>query len=183
MIRVLLSVIVAATAARAKAARQQAPVQAIPSLDLTRYMGTWHEIAKFPNSFQKKCARATTAQYTLHADGTVHVLNSCVRANGDTTRAEGVARLADRHGAASKLKVRFAPAFLAWLPFVWGDYWVLDITPEYSAVLVGSPDREYLWILSRTPTLDSATYARMVQAAKGQGYDISRIERDPDTTP
>jgi len=177
MIRVLLSVIVAATAARAKAARQQAPVQAIPSLDLTRYMGTWHEIAKFPNSFQKKCARATTAQYTLHADGTVHVLNSCVRANGDTTRAEGVARLADRHGAASKLKVRFAPAFLAWLPFVWGDYWVIDLAADYSYAVVGEPGRTYLWILGRTPQMEQQTYDAIIQRIRQQGYDTSTLQR------
>ena len=179
MVRIaMITIALAAVAARAQGIP---PVQAVPSLDLPKYMGTWHEIAKFPNSFQKKCARATTATYSLNADGTVRVLNRCVKSNGDTTSAEGVAKLADAHGPASKLKVRFAPGFLAWLPFVWGDYWVLDITPEYSAVLVGSPDREYLWILSRTPTMDADMYARMVAAAKENGFDVGRIERDVDT--
>jgi apolipoprotein D and lipocalin family protein len=179
MLRLLmLTLALAATIARAQATP---PVQAVPSLDLQKYMGTWHEIAKFPNSFQKKCARATTAMYSLNADGTVRVLNRCVKASGDTTSAEGIAKLADAHGPASKLKVRFAPGFLAWLPFVWGDYWVLDITPEYSAVLVGSPNREYLWILSRTPAMDAELYARMVASAKAQGFDVGRIERDVDT--
>lgn len=155
------------------------PVRSIPSLDLARYAGRWHEIARFPNRFQKSCARKTTADYELLSDSTVRVTNRCVRADSSVIRAEGRARLADRQGPASRLKVRFAPAFLSFLPMVWGDYWVLDLTADYTVALVGDPGRKYLWILARTPTPEPALYDRMVAAAAAQGFDVTRLVRSP----
>lgn len=131
----------------------QAPapaLQAIQSLDVPRYMGTWHEIAKYPNRFQKQCLRNTSAQYALQKDGTVKVVNRCQLASGEMDEAEGEARQVG--GATSpKLKVRFAPAWLSWLPMVWGNYWVIDLDAEYELVAVSEPSREYLWVLARTP--------------------------------
>jgi apolipoprotein D and lipocalin family protein len=151
-------------------------VTAINDLDLARYVGRWHEIARFPAWFQRRCARDTTADYEQREDGTLRVVNTCVTTEGKTIRAEGRARLADRDGPASRLQVRFAPEFLSWLPMVWGDYWVLDLTADYSAVLVGTPDRRYLWILARAPQLEQALYDRFVATAKAQGFDVSRLE-------
>ena len=156
-----------------------APVQSIPAVDLARYAGRWHEVARFPNRFQRTCARGTTAEYTLLPDGGLRVVNTCVKADGSEIRAEGRARLAHRDGPTSQLKVRFAPAFLSFLPMVWGDYWVLDLSADYGAALVGSPDRAYLWVLSRTPELEEATYQRMVATAAAQGFDVGRLVRSP----
>lgn len=161
----------------AGSSQEQGRVQPVPTLDLTRYMGRWHEVARFPNSFQRRCATETTAEYELRADGQVRVVNRCRTVQGDTLRAEGRARLADRSGPASRLKVRFAPALLSFLPFVWGDYWVLDLTDDYGAALVGTPNRRYLWVLSRGPTLDDATYQRLVDTAVAQGFDVTRLVR------
>jgi apolipoprotein D and lipocalin family protein len=152
------------------------PVQAVDSVDFTRYVGRWYEIAKFPNRFQHQCRAETTADYTLRPDGTLQVVNQCRTAAGDTSRAAGTARLAKRSGPTSKLKVRFAPGVLAFLPFVWGDYWILDLDPAYRVVLVGNPGRDYLWVLSRTPQLDDSTYARLRLAAAAQGFDTTRLE-------
>ena len=150
-------------------------VRSLAGVDLQRYAGRWYEIARFPNSFQRKCAAETTADYELLPDGEIRVVNSCRGAQGETIRAEGRGRLADRRGPTSQLKVRFAPGFLSFLPMVWGDYWILDLTEDYSAALVGSPSREYLWILSRTPQLDDATYQRLVATAATQGFDGTRL--------
>jgi apolipoprotein D and lipocalin family protein len=155
-----------------------APVRSVPQLDLERYAGQWYEIAKFPNRFQARCRTETTAQYERLPNGQLRVINTCKDSAGGVIRAEGRARLADARGPTSQLKVRFAPAFLSWLPMVWGDYWVLDITPEYDAVLVGTPSREYLWILARTAQLGEATYQRLVAAAAAQGFDVSQIVRN-----
>jgi apolipoprotein D and lipocalin family protein len=157
----------------------RAPVRPVGDVDLARYAGRWHEIARFPNRFQAKCAGETTADYELLPDGQVRVVNTCRKADGSEARAEGRARLARAGGPASQLKVRFAPRFLSFLPFVWGDYWILDLTDDYRAVLVGSPDRAYLWILARTPELDAATYDRMVASAAAQGFDVARLVRSP----
>ncbi len=98
-------------------------------------------------------------------------------------RAEGRAKLAHRDGPASQLKVRFAPGFLSFLPMVWGNYWILDLTEDYGAALVGDPSREYLWVLSRTPELDEQVYRRLVATAEAQGFDIARLKRSPISTP
>jgi apolipoprotein D and lipocalin family protein len=155
------------------------PVRPVASVDLSRYAGLWHEVARFPNRFQRECAGPATAEYTLLADGQIRVVNSCPQDDGTVKRAEGRAKLARADGPPSVLKVRFAPRILSFLPFVWGDYWILDLTDDYSAALVGDPGREYLWILSRTPRLDPATYDRLVGTARAQGFDAGRLVRLP----
>lgn len=153
------------------------PVRPVAEVDLARYTGLWHEVAKFPNRFQAACVAATTAEYTLLPDGQVRVVNSCQRADGTRMRAAGRAKRADADGPASRLKVRFAPAFLSFLPMVWGDYWILDLTADYQMALVGDPARDYLWILSRTPDPDPALYERMRASAAAQGFAVDRLVR------
>ena len=171
-----LALLLAVQAQPAAAAPAQAgPLAAIPSLDVKRYLGTWYEIAKFPNRFQKKCVGFTSATYSARADGRVDVVNRCRLADGDTEVANGVAR--QPAGPASpKLEVRFAPAFLSFLPMVWGDYWVIDLDADYQLTAVSEPKREYLWILSRTPKVDPAAYDALLGRLKAQGLDMNRLE-------
>jgi len=176
IISVPLAVAVALAAVQDSA---RVPVRPVPHVDLARYAGRWHEIARFPNRFQAGCAAAATADYELRPDGQIRVVNSCRRADGGISRVEGRARLARPAGPSSVLKVRFAPKALSFLPFVWGDYWILDLTDDYGAALVGSPDRRYLWVLARTPDLDDGTYRRMVASAAVQGFDVTRLVRSP----
>jgi apolipoprotein D and lipocalin family protein len=75
------------------------------------------------------------------------------------------------------LKVRFAPGFLTWLPFVWADYWVLSLDDAYTVAAVGTPDRDYLWILSRTPQLDDGRYQAVVARVAAMGYPVDELER------
>lgn len=153
------------------------PLASVPDVDLARYAGRWYEVARLPNRFQARCASETTADYEVLADGTIRVVNACRDADGRIVRAEGRARLANRQGPSSKLKVRFAPAILSFLPMVWGDYWILDLTADYGAALVGTPDRKYLWVLSRTPQLDASIYGRLIATAAAQGFDVARLVR------
>jgi apolipoprotein D and lipocalin family protein len=148
-------------------------------VDLARYAGRWYEIARLPNRFQDQCAGDVAATYTLRPDSRVSVVNECRRRDGRTTRAEGVARRADEQGPASRLKVRFAPAALSLLPFVWGDYWILELDREYRYAVVGDPARKYLWILGRSPEMDAATYESLVAAAHRLGFDTPRLVRTP----
>lgn len=150
------------------------PLQTVPTLDVPRYMGTWHEIAKYPNGFQKKCANNTQATYSLQADGQVEVLNRCKTAQGEWVEALGAGRQIG--GATSaQLKVRFAPAWLSFIPMVWGDYWIIDLDPDYQWVVISEPQREYLWILSRTPQLPSTIYQQLLSRLAAQGFDLKRI--------
>jgi apolipoprotein D and lipocalin family protein len=90
------------------------------------------------------------------------------------TGAQGIARIVNV-GTSAKLKVRFAPAFLSFLPFVWGDYWIVGLADDYSWAVVGSPGRAYLWILARTPALDTGRYAAALSAARASHFDVSRL--------
>ncbi|QWE17013.1 lipocalin family protein [Polynucleobacter sp. AP-Nino-20-G2] len=150
-------------------------VKTIASLDVPRYMGTWYEIAKFPNWFQKKCVGNTKAEYLAKPDGHVRVLNSCQTANGETSEAEGLARQIGSKDS-PKLEVRFAPEWLSFLPLVWGDYWVIDLDSQYQVAAVSDPKREYLWVLSRTPQLDPKVYGALLQRLKQQQFDVRKLE-------
>jgi apolipoprotein D and lipocalin family protein len=152
-----------------------APVKTITSLDVPRYLGTWYELAKFPNWFQKKCVGNTKAEYSLRPDGNLKVLNSCKTANGEVSDAEGTARQIGAKDS-PRLEVRFAPAWLSFLPMVWGDYWVIDLDPQYQVAAVSDPKREYLWVLSRTPQLDSRIYDDLLLRLKHQQFDVRKLE-------
>jgi apolipoprotein D and lipocalin family protein len=158
-----------------KAQQGDQAVKTIAVLDVSRYLGTWYEIAKFPNWFQKKCASNTKAVYSAKPDGNLRVLNSCKTAAGETSEAEGLARQIGSKDS-PKLEVRFAPEWLSFLPLVWGDYWVIDLDPQYQLAAVSDPRREYLWVLSRTPQLDPKVYADLLQRLKQQQFDIQKLE-------
>jgi len=157
-------------------------VTPIAALDVPRYMGTWYEIAKYPNRFQKACAGFTSATYRLLPDKTVGVLNRCRRADGTIDAAAGSARQLGGPDSA-RLQVRFAPAWLSFLPMVWGDYWVIDLDPDYRLAAVSDPRREYLWILARTPTVPRDAYAALLARLAQQGFDLARLQTTPQTGP
>jgi apolipoprotein D and lipocalin family protein len=154
---------------------QESSVKTISTFDVPRYLGTWYEIAKFPNWFQKKCIGNTQAVYSLRSDGSLKVLNSCRTADGEVSQAEGTARQVGANNS-PKLEVRFAPAWLSFLPLVWGDYWVIDLDSQYQVAAVSDPRREYLWVLSRTPQLDKKIYDALLMRLQSQQFDIRKLE-------
>ena len=177
--KILIAAILVLTGAFAQAADKPQPasdLKSISALDVPRYMGTWYEIAKFPAWFQKKCVADTRAEYTLQPDGRVQVINRCRQGSGEMKEALGSGRqIGD--AASSKLEVRFAPAWLSFLPMVWGDYWVIDLDPAYQLVAVSEPKREYLWILSRSPKVDPVAYEALLARLSRQGFDLQRLEK------
>ena len=150
-----------------------APLSVVSNVDLNRYVGRWYEIASFPQRFQRGCV-ATTANYTLRDDGRIRVENQCRDGsfNGELRRAEGVAWLTDPTSSQAKLKVQF------FWPFR-GDYWIIELDPEYRYAVVGHPSRNYLWILSRTRTMKPADYEALLARIKAQGYDLERLNLSP----
>jgi apolipoprotein D and lipocalin family protein len=144
------------------------PLDVVPSVDLNRYAGTWHEIARLPNRFQRKCASDTSATYTLRDDGKITVLNQCRTSDGQITTAKGTAKIASKDGPNTKLKVTF------FWPF-YGNYWIIDLDPNYGWVVVGEPSRKYFWILSRERRMEDALFNSIVERAKAQGYDLTEL--------
>lgn len=157
----------------------RAPLQVVAPVDLKRYAGVWHEQARLPNRFQKQCTGPVTAEYTPREDGTVEVRNRCILADGNFEEAVGQARVIPVSGqpGAGRLEVRFAPAWLSWLPLVWGDYWILKLDRDYQVSLVGTPDREYLWVLSRAPRVDEAVLQAELDYARTLGFDVDKVVR------
>jgi apolipoprotein D and lipocalin family protein len=146
------------------------PLRTVDHVDLQRYLGVWYEIASFPQSFQKGCT-GSTANYSLRNDGELDVLNRCRKGtlDGEEKVAKGRARVVDRTTNA-KLEVSFFRPF-------WGDYWIVDLGRNYEYAVVGHPGRDYLWILSRTPTLDTAVYDGIITRLRAQGYEVERLNR------
>jgi apolipoprotein D and lipocalin family protein len=146
----------------------------VASVGLSRYAGTWYEIARLPMWFQRHCVDSK-AIYSSRHDGLVGVHNECVTESGGVEQAEGVATVVD-----PKTNARLMVAFDNWFARLFGssregNYWILDLDPEYRAAMVGTPDRRYLWILSRTPQLEDSTYQRLVERARQLGYPVSDL--------
>lgn len=153
---------------------QTAPLRVAPDVDLQRYSGRWYEVARLPNRFENKCAGDISATYAPRPDGRITVTNRCRKTDGSINEASGVARRV-KDQPSSVLQVRFAPAYLSFLPMVWGDYNIIELGPAYDYAVVGSHDRKYLWVLSRTPGIDRALYRSLLDRAKGQGFDTSKM--------
>jgi apolipoprotein D and lipocalin family protein len=151
------------------------PLRVVDSVDLTRYAGRWYEAARFPNRFQDQCTGDVVVHYALRTDGRLDVVNRCRTAAGKVDEARGIGRKAGDGMSNARLEVRFAPAILSFLRSVWGDYWIIGLGPEYTWAVVGTPSREYLWILSRTPQMSATSYERAIEIARGNGFDVTKV--------
>jgi apolipoprotein D and lipocalin family protein len=151
------------------AAANKKPLETVPHVDLQRYLGTWYEIATIPQRFQKGCV-GVTAEYSLRGNGDIQVVNTCVKGtlDGEVRRARGKARVVDRTTNA-KLKVSF------FWPF-WGAYWIIGLDTDYQWAIVGHPNRNYLWILSRSTQMNEPLYGELLQLIADKGYDLTKIK-------
>jgi len=152
----------------------------VPYVDLQRYLGTWYEIARLPMRHEPEEYTDITASYALDDDGTVRVANRALDGSGELQESTGQATVVEGSGNA-RLEVSFMPDGLKWLPFTRGDYWILRLDEDYETALVGSPDRKYLWLLARSPTLPASRQEDFLGTARQQGYDLSRLIITPHT--
>lgn len=156
----------------AEAQEKNAPaLKTVAAVDLQRYAGKWYEIARYPNKFQKQCAGNVTAEYSLKANGNIEVLNRCLKKDGKTDDAKGKAKIVDRQTNA-KLKVSFFWIFYA-------PYWIIDLDENYQYAVIGEPDRDYLWILSRQPEMNDATYQNILRRVEKMGYNPAKLVKTP----
>ncbi len=150
--------------------------EAAAHIDVQRYMGEWYEIARLPNRLERSCASDVTATYERRSEEAIRVTYMCRDTEGEAVRIRGVARVRDI-ATDAKLEMRFAPLALAWWPFVWDDWWILEVDDGYTQMMVGDPSHDTLWIFARTRDLDAAAYQTLVAHAAAQGYDTSKLVR------
>ena len=150
------------------------PVRVVPSVDIARYVGRWFEIARLPNFFQKSCSGDVTATYTVRPDGKINVLNQCRTEKGSMKSANGTARIASKTEPNTKLKVT-----CFWT--ISGNNRIIELDPNYEWAVIGEPNRDYLWILSRQPQMDPALYESILERIRKQGYDTQRLLRTKQT--
>jgi len=152
------------------------PPATAASVDVQRYMGTWYEIAKYPIIFERGLV-GVTAEYSLRDDGAVRVVNGGFKGSFDGSKStvEGKATVADT-ATNAKLTVQFGP-----IPFsLFGpNYWIIDLGENYEYAVVSSRCRNTLWILSRTPHMDSQVYDAIVSRLAAKGFDTQRLELTP----
>jgi apolipoprotein D and lipocalin family protein len=150
-------------------------------LDLSRYAGRWHEIARLPMPFQKDDESAI-AEYGANPDGTLSVHNIAIRPDGSQHDIRGTATVLNPPEN-TKLAVRFSTWFGPLIPVPEeGNYWVFHVDGSYQEAIVGTPDRKYLWLLSRTPTISASRYTALVTKAEAMGFDVSRLIRPAQAT-
>ena len=145
----------------------------VPYVDLERYSGLWYEIARLPNSFETNCVQSM-AEYGMDDSGQLNVLNTCTKANGYRRSAKGIIRV-ENAPENSRLKVNFVPKWLRWAGIGWGNYWIIDLDKDYQYAVVSEPEREYLWILSRTPYMQKSTYDSLIKKLEGLHFNLSHL--------
>lgn len=182
-VRLVFAAALSTSAAMAQAASAE-PLAALPILEVPGYMGTWYQVAWFPNRFQKQCVRDTSATYRQVPAG-VEVLNRCRLADGRIDDVKGLARpagsvLAGEQLRPAKLEVSFLPQWLRWLP-VWGNYWVIQRADDGRYAVISEASRKYLWVLARSPQLSTADETAIRSRLVQQGFDLAPWQAHPHT--
>ena len=141
-------------------------LKTVDKVDIQKYKGTWYEIARFEHFFEKGC-KNVSATYEIKDNGKIKVINKCTKIkDGEKKEATGEAYAVDSTN--SKLKVSFFKPF-------YGDYWIIDLDENYNYALVGSPNREYLWILSRTKTISKEIKNSILNKLPEHKFDKSKF--------
>ena len=186
LIPLAIASLFAAAPAQSQPMPPPSPLQAVPSLDVAAYMGSWYQVAWIPNRFQKQCVSDTAATYRDRGDGTVEVLNRCKLANGSIDDVLGVARppagvsrIESGKLMPARLEVSFLPAWLRWTGIGWGAYWVVDLAPDGRYAIVSEATREYLWVLARQPALTPADDVAIKARLQALGFDLARVQAHP----
>jgi apolipoprotein D and lipocalin family protein len=185
-----LLLVAAGAPAAAAGPAQPPPLQALPSLDVASYMGTWYQVLWIPNRFQRQCVGDTTATYRALDNGTIEVVNRCRTAEGGVDQVTGVAqpppeaaRIQGGRLEPAKLEVSFLPAWLRWTGIGWGAYWVVELAPDGRHAIVSEPSREYLWVLARQPALTPQEEGALRNRLQALGFEAGRVQKHQHGSP
>ncbi len=170
-----LRAVFAVLAALVVACGSNAPLDVAPNVNLSRIQGKWYEIARLPRATQTDC-HGTTAFYTQGSDGTFSLVNQC-----NMGSAAGPLRTV---AMTATVPDPSSPAKLALdIGGYSGDYWILEVGDDYEYAVIGHPSRAYLWILSRTPTLDPTVVQGVLDRARARNFDTAQLLYTPQPPP
>jgi apolipoprotein D and lipocalin family protein len=151
------------------------PVEAVPWLDLDRYLGRWHAVAWLPSPFQRRYAVELMLEYAPRADGLIDVHSACRDEDGRPSEVHGIARQPEPLREPARLQLRLAPVWLGRLQLAWHEHWVIGLDRDYRWAMVGQPRRRQLWILSREARMDYDALEDLKATAQGMGYDLASL--------
>ncbi|MDE2609227.1 MAG: lipocalin family protein [Burkholderiales bacterium] len=154
-------------------------VHPVDAVDMARLQGKWYEIARYPNFFERRCARSITDDLKLLPSGQMHIISLCKKSDGSSDSTSGVARPAAATPNVARFEASFAPPWLNWVPWLWNDFWVVALDSDYHYVAIADPSRDHLWILSRTAQLDDDSYHQVVAQLRAQNFDIDKLVLTP----
>jgi apolipoprotein D and lipocalin family protein len=165
-IRAAVIFLIVLAALSVSAQQKSGGVTAVGNVDLKQYSGKWFEIARTPNKPEKECSGNVTATYTLRDDG-LELVNQCLDKGGKTKTIETHAKNLDTSANTKFNSSNF------------GGYWIIDLDKNYKYAVVGQPDHKYLWILSRSPKMDDATYQAILRRVEKMGFDPTKLSKTP----
>ncbi len=144
-----------------------AGIKPVQSFELQRYLGKWYEVARLDHSFERGLNRVS-AQYSLREDGGVKVVNRGWDVEKKQWKqAVGKAYFV-RNGEEGYLKVSFFGPF-------YGAYVIFSLDANYQYSFIAGPNRDYLWLLSRTPVVSASVMQRFKQQAGALGFDVTKL--------
>jgi apolipoprotein D and lipocalin family protein len=152
-----------------------APMKAIPRLDLERFVGPWHEIARLPSPAQRLTDRKITVTFSQQGKGQLLIRQLCQQPDGSERELSTAAKRRNPIEEPGRFKRRTGPAWLGALPLAWRDYWVIALDPGYGWVMLGEPGLESLWMLSRQPTMERNVLETLKSKARAMGYDLAPL--------
>ena len=169
MKKYLITGIISSVAAALTGCASTSDIAAVRDFEPDRYMGTWYEIARLPQYFERDL-NEVKAQYTLNSDGTVRVENSGVK-DGKPKSITGKAHLKDPDAKppTGELRVSF------FWPF-YSDYRIIELAPDYSYAVVTAGSRDYLWVLARKPTMAKDQLDAILNRMKALEFDTGALE-------
>jgi len=142
-------------------------IKPVQPFELQRYLGTWYEVARLDHSFERGLNKVS-AEYSLRADGGVKVVNRGWDSKKKQWKeAVGKAYFV-RNADEAYLKVSFFGPF-------YGAYVVFALDADYQYSFISGPDRDYLWLLARTPTVPKDVMQRFNQQAAALGFDVGQL--------
>jgi apolipoprotein D and lipocalin family protein len=156
------------------APRATAPLLTSATLDLARYSGAWHEIARLPRRGDRRCASDVLSYYRVH-DGGLVAVHRCLDDKGRVHEKAGQMRVA-HPSEPGRLEATYAPPWLRWFPGVWTDHCVIYVDAEYNCALVGTPDRDGLWLLARDAHIPDEARDALLALADRLGFPVSRVQ-------